>query len=274
MPDLDTDDLKALVHTELPSTRRRKTLVTEKSYAESGPYYRLTKAAAATFGWLYNSRDDYDVTQPLEEDEPDPQDDLRVWDLAETILHKDDVFAATPSEAAGSETSGGSRTSSQRTFSDRMRRMTCTYEPNTDLHTRMVVRRASSRRDTAYDSFSSRKSSFSGRRPSFTYHRPSLSTNRLAKPRAYVKPYAVASIVGLKDRPPSPFFADIESGHAYPDGRRDVEHGEDGGFVGPAAYDPISPEPLELGDKTQVMLLRRYDTGNDSSCCSVGNAPD
>ncbi|GFO12431.1 hypothetical protein PoB_003893600 [Plakobranchus ocellatus] len=33
---LDTDDLKALVHTELPSTRRRKTLVTEKTYSETG----------------------------------------------------------------------------------------------------------------------------------------------------------------------------------------------------------------------------------------------
>ena len=56
------------------------------------PYYRLTKAAAATFGWLSNTRDDYDVTQPIEENEADSQDDLRVWDLAETILHKDDMF--------------------------------------------------------------------------------------------------------------------------------------------------------------------------------------
>ena len=107
------------------------------------------------------------------------------------------------------------------------------------------MRRASTRRDTTYEGYSAPKSSF--------------SSHRLSKPRAYVRPYAVANIVGLKERSPSPLtLTDIETGFDIIEGGtgREMEQEESGGFVGPAAYDPVSPEPTEFGDKTQVMLLR------------------
>ena len=199
------------------------------------------------------------------------------WDLSRpskqlTIYVQEPIYSfcisipAAPqsSEPAESETSGGSRASSLRTFSDRMRRMTCTYEPNTDLHTRMVVRRASinrresMRRDTAVEGYSApryrRDTAVEG------YSAPkssSLATHRLSKPRAFVRPYAVASIVGLKERAPSPLtLDDIGSGRDFIEDGGDVERGEGGGFVGPAAYDPVSPDATDFADKTQVMLLR------------------
>ncbi|GFO12428.1 hypothetical protein PoB_003893300 [Plakobranchus ocellatus] len=116
-----------------------------------------------------------------------------------------------------------------------MRRMTCTYEPNTDLRTRVIVRRASSRRGTSLEEYA--------------------GSNRLAEPPTFVRPYAVAHVPGIKERSPSPLTI-TGTGRDYNVNIVDIERGEDGGFIGPAAYDPVSPDQLDFGDKTQVMLLR------------------